>query len=190
MTTRKRAEGRREESEATEMLALVFADVVEFTAIMSEVGDLAALGAAKEFLSRANQLERSYHGRIIKAMGDTVLAVFDDVAMAMRFSAELLASLRQEPVIVGDRKLAVKISLHLGSVRLLRTSYGEDVFGIDVNVAARLSACAAPSQLVVSEAAFTALPRELQALLEPMDRLTLKGIPEPVQTYRLARIGE
>src|SRR5262249_54110546 len=133
MTTRESVEEHTDQKDASQPLAMVFADIVGFTEIMSEVGDLAAHVASSEFVSRAGQLQQRYQGRIIKFMGDTLFAVFEDASMAMRFATDLLRSLQQNPVFAGERQITVKMRLHWGTVRLIRTSYGEDVFGIEVN---------------------------------------------------------
>ena len=63
------------------------------------------------------------------------------------------------------------ISLHVGAVTVMKTSYGDDVFGTTINVAATLEGQARPGQIVVSDAACRALSPEQQARLGPLENI-------------------
>jgi class 3 adenylate cyclase len=57
-----------------------------------------------------------------------------------------------------------RFSLHYGSVLYIETSYGSDVLGADVNIAAYLNDVAKPHQIVISRAALERMPSDYQAL--------------------------
>ena len=79
---------------------------------------------------------------------------------------------------LSARGLAFKFSLHLGDILYMETSYGADVFGEHVNIAAHLNEFAGSHQLVVSRAALDRLPGDLRARA---------GLSE---THSFKRVGE
>jgi adenylate cyclase len=162
-----------ERTAVTKQLAMIFADFAGTTALAAQVGDLVVAGVLQEFFQCSYRLQTIHHGRVLKTFGDGFLAIFEDVAHALHFATALQRSLGQEPMLAGQH-LAAHISLHVGAVVLMETSYGEDVFGAEVNMGAALERYAQPGEIVVSEAACQALPSAQQALLGPSERVTLK----------------
>jgi class 3 adenylate cyclase len=115
-------------------------------------------------------------------VGDTFLAVFEDVANVLAFAAALTRARSQQTV---PANWHLRFSLHLSSVFIDHTSYGEEILGAGVNLAAHLTSSAEADQMVVSQAARQALPREQVALLGPMERVHLKGMGEETEFSRV-----
>lgn len=174
MTTREPTEERREPAPVPQQLAMIFADLVGTATIAATLGDLAVVGALQAFFQRVASLQTVHHGWIIKTFGDGFLALFEDVADALHFATALQRSLAHEPLLLAGQCMALRVSLHVGAVTLMKTSYGDDVFGTDVNVAASLESHAQPGQIVVSDAVCQLLSREQQALLGPREHVLLK----------------
>ena len=61
-----------------------------------------------------------------------------------------------------ERLEGFHFSLHYGNVLYIDTSYGNDVLGADVIVAAHLSEIAHPNELVISQAALERMPADYQ----------------------------
>jgi len=59
-----------------------------------------------------------------------------------------------------ERLEGFRFSLHYGNVLYIETSYGNDILGEDVNVAAHLSEIAHPNELVISQAALERMPTD------------------------------
>jgi len=168
---------------------LVCSDIANSSGLVAEAGDLAVRGAVREFFRRAEQLQAAHHGRTVKTFGDGFLAVFVDVADALAFAGSLQQSLSRDPIAVAGQRVAARASVHTGPIQLRQTSYGEDVFGDDVNLVARLTDLARPGEVVVSGAARLALSEELRALLGPSQRQTVPGAADPVEVSRLNLAG-
>src|ERR1700676_1687430 len=119
-------------------LALVLCDIVGSSRLMAQEGDLGASAVFREFFEHASRLGREHHCLMIKFIGDSFLAALENIDDVMPFviSVENLSS--QNSTFVG-RSLGFKFSLHYGDVLYMETSYGNDVLGEDVNVAARLN---------------------------------------------------
>ena len=146
-------------------LALVCCDIVGSTRLIARVGDLVASAVFREFIEHADRLGRQHHSVMIKFLGDGFLAAFENMGDVMPFliSIESLSLLPQNSTLIG-RLEGFRFSLHYGSVLYIETSYGSDVLGEDVNVAAHLSDIAQPNEVVISQAALERMPADYQAL--------------------------
>jgi class 3 adenylate cyclase len=122
------------------LATLLFTDLVESTAIASELGD----ARWRELLSghfeaaRA-ELER-FGGREVKTTGDGLLARFDGAARALHCAAAIRARASRDG-------LHVRAGVHVGEVELV----GDDVRGVTVHEASRIMAAAGPDEILVSE---------------------------------------
>src|SRR5262249_43689186 len=61
-----------------------------------------------------------------------------------------------------------------------------DLYGDDVNIASRLEALADPGGILVSGTAYDQVKSKITAEFDDLGLQTLKNMPEPVRTYRVA----
>jgi|GEM_PF-6918005 len=166
-----------EESPTPKPATIVFADVVRFSTLVAEAGDLATSQALHGFLDRTARLQQQWHGRMVKIVGDGFLAVFDNPSDAVGFSAALQDSISREPILVGGSPLQVRVGIHAGRVVLRETSYGPEVFGSAVTTAARLTSAAPPGCIAISGTVSDLLSGERQAMLRPVAPFFDKNLP-------------
>ena len=153
-------------------LALVFCDIVGSTRLIARAGDLVASAVFREFIEHADRLGRQHHCLMIKFLGDGFLAAFENMNDAMPFVISIESLLSPISSTIGrpegfqliERLEGFHFSLHYGNVLYIETSYGNDVLGEDVNVAAHLSEIAHPNEVVISQAALERMPADYQAL--------------------------
>ncbi len=121
------------------LLTILFTDIVDSTRTTASLGDR----VWSELLDRHDAMVRRQLGRFrgqeIKHTGDGILATFDGPARAI----DAARAIRD-----GSSALDIQIraGLHTGVVELR----GPDVSGTAVNIAARVQACAQPSEVLVS----------------------------------------
>jgi class 3 adenylate cyclase len=132
--------GVRGESGADRILTTVlFTDIVSSTERAARSGDR----AWHETLDRHDEMVREelhrFRGREVKTTGDGVLATFDGPARAMRCALAICAGAKRQG-------MEVRAGLHTGEVEVR----GDDVSGIAVNLAQRVSSLAGPSEVLVS----------------------------------------
>jgi class 3 adenylate cyclase len=133
--------GVRHVPDAERILATVmFADIVDSTGWAAKLGDRQwreLLEAVTDAVAR--ELDR-FRGRAVKTMGDGFLATFDGPARAIRCAGAIRELARSQ------FELEVRFGLHTGEIELMRG----DVGGIAVHIGARVSALAAPGEVLVS----------------------------------------
>lgn len=125
---------------ADRVLATVMVtDIVDSTKRAAELGDAewrALVDQHDELTRRA--LER-FRGREVKTLGDGFLATFDGPARAVACADQVRGNVRS----LG---LEIRAGLHTGECEIT----GDDVIGMAVNIAARVSAEADPGEVLVS----------------------------------------
>jgi class 3 adenylate cyclase len=168
--------GTRSASEPDRVLATVlFTDIVSSTAQASSMGDRAwhdRIDAHDAMVRR--QLER-FRGREVKSTGDGFLATFDGPARAIECGCAICDGARQ----LG---MEVRVGLHSGEIELR----GDDIGGITVNVAARVTALAPPGNVVVSRTV-TDLVAGSQLEFEDRGDHELKGVPGSWKLFAVRR---
>jgi class 3 adenylate cyclase len=136
--------GRRGGEHARALLTVMFTDIVDSTARAAEVGD----GRWRDLLARHDEEVRKelhrFGGREVKTVGDGFLATFDRLpSRALRCALAITESARE----LG---IEVRVGVHTGECELI----GEDVGGMAVHIASRVSALAAPGEVLVSGTVF------------------------------------
>lgn len=121
------------------LATVLFSDIVGSTQRAAELGDRQwnqLLDAHDDMVRR--QVDR-FGGRAVKSLGDGYLATFDGPSRAVRCAQAIRDATHRI-------ELEVRVGLHTGEIELR----GDDVAGMAVHLAARVSAIAAPSQILVS----------------------------------------
>src|SRR5262249_16534009 len=113
-------------------LTVLFTDIAGFTACVAERGDQAALRLVRQHDIAVLPAIRSHSGRILKRLGDGVMAVFSTPAAALRAALEMQRA---------ARRVSLRIGIHAGPAR----SRDGDLIGHDVTVAAPTGARARAS---------------------------------------------
>ena len=165
-------------------LALVFCDIVGSERLIAREGDLVASAVFREFYEQAGRLGREYHCLTIRFLGDGFLAALENVDNVMPFVLSIESLLSQNPTLV-ERLEGFRFSLHYGSVHYIETSYGTDVLGMDVNIAAYLNDLAQPHEIVISRTALERLPSDYQARARASESCQLKRVVGEVEFRRI-----
>jgi class 3 adenylate cyclase len=157
---------------------ILFADIVNSTALTEELGDAAFRERARQLDAAMRTAIRSRGGTPIegKLLGDGVLAVFRsghegiDAAIACRDAAE-------------NARLQLHIGLHAGDI--IREA--NNVYGGAVNIAARIASAAVPGEILVSDT-LRGLARTSAAVkFEDRGRQELKGVSDAQQLWAVSR---
>ncbi len=162
-------------------LAILFVDLVRFSDWALEAGDDAALDLLRRVGRAVDPALTARGGRIVKRLGDGLMAVFDDAADAV--DAALDASERVREVEADGYRPELRAGIHFGKPRKL----GSDYFGVDVNVAARVADAAGPSQVLVSETVRERLG-DAEVSLRRQWRFKAQGTPKGLKVFS-AEVG-
>jgi class 3 adenylate cyclase/alpha-beta hydrolase superfamily lysophospholipase len=153
------------------LATVLFTDIVGSTALAEQLGDRrwrdlldAHHATVRRELSRAR-------GKEVKSLGDGFLATFDGPARAVRCARSITEA-------VGLLNLKIRSGLHTGEIEIV----DNDVQGIAVHIASRISALADPGEVLVSRTVKDLVAGSGLCFSE-RGRHSLKGLQEPMDLY-------
>jgi adenylate cyclase len=162
-------------------MALLFTDLVGFSSWALRAGDAAALELLREVGSAVEYAVLGHDGRIVKRLGDGLMASFLSAQDAVEAALDAQAALEQ--VEVEGYRPRMRAGVHWGQPRRL----GGDYLGVDVNVAARVGDAAKADQVLVSDPVLDRIDRRgLQ--VGRRKRLRAEGAPREIHVARITRL--
>ncbi len=167
-------------TEEPSSMAVLFADVSGSTRLYESLGDAEALATIGRCVALMSTVCVGHGGRVVKTIGDEVMAVFPSADAAAQAAVEMQARISEHPPVGGSR-LAIRVGFHLGPA--IETN--GDVFGDSVNVAARMAALAKREQVILSSHTADALAPWLRARVREMDTLSVKGKSQDIGIFEL-----
>jgi len=154
---------------------VVFTDIVGSTELASAMGDKQWRRLLEQHESVSRREIDLARGRVVKFTGDGVLATFDGPARAVQCVRAIAAEI--EPL-----GLPIRAGVHTGEVELI----GDDIGGIAVHIAARISALAGAGEVFTSSTV-----RDLTAgsglVFADRGEQQLKGVADPWRIFEVAR---
>jgi class 3 adenylate cyclase len=153
---------------------ILFTDIVSSTLLTQRLGDEAAM----ELLGRHDTIVRgaltAAEGREIKHLGDGIMASFASAAGAVSCASQI----QHEVARLEPRDLRIRIGAAAGEP----IEHANDIFGSTVQLAARLCAHAAPSEILVSNVvAELCLGKRLS--FRALGGISLKGFEDPITVH-------
>jgi len=161
--------------------AVLVADVAGYSRLIEgdEEGTLATLKTIHD--SIVAPTVAAYRGRVVKLMGDGILAEFGSVVDAVRQAVAMQEAVaKAQSNVPDDRHIEFRIGINLGDVVI----DGDDIQGDGVNIAARLERLAPPGGLCISDAVREQIGNKLAVQLEDLGDRTLKNIERTVRVWR------
>ncbi len=167
-------------TDATSDLAVLFADVSGSTKLYESLGDTEALATIGRCVALMSDVCVGHGGRVVKTIGDEVMAVFASADNAAEAAAEMQSRI-SEHAPVGGSRLAIRVGFHLGPA----IEAAGDVFGDSVNVASRMAALAKREQIILSSHTVAALAPWLRERVREVDTLSVKGKAQDIGIFEL-----
>lgn len=161
---------------------MLFADVSGSTRLYEILGDTLAFATINGCLDMLRRITGAHGGRVVKTIGDEIMAVFPDAISAAQAASEMQSEISAHPP-VNNARVAIRIGFHYGSV--LENKIDGDVFGDTVNIASRMANIAQGGQIITSETTVSKLPPIMRTSTRVLDALTLKGKAEDIRVFEV-----
>jgi class 3 adenylate cyclase len=162
------------------LTSILSADVHGYSRLMGldEAGTLATLNA---YRSAMTGLIAQHRGRVVNVTGDHLLAEFGSPVMAVQCAVEIQRRIAaRNQALDPERQMWFRIGINLGDVIVER----DDLFGDDVNIAARLQGMAEPGGILISQTVFDQVKNKLTLNFDALGPQRLKNIDAEVPAYR------
>src|SRR5438094_4270395 len=153
------------------LAAIWFADVAGYSARATE-DEFGALQLIEILQALSREIVGRYEGRIVKFIGDAILAEFPSTALAVQAGAALSNAYLERSAATGHSH-RLTVGVHVGDIAV--SSEG-DLYGDTVNAAARIQETAEPGQVVVSQDVWRQLRGRREFYFEPLGDRSLKGV--------------
>ncbi|WP_432277985.1 adenylate/guanylate cyclase domain-containing protein [Nocardia cyriacigeorgica] len=154
-------------------VVIMFSDIEDSTALNEQLGDRAWVKLLDHHHRLVERCVREHSGHVVKNQGDGYMIAFAAPEDAVRCGLAMQAALRKA---AGsgpkDAGLRVRIGIHMGtSVRR-----GDDLFGRNVAMAARVTQQADGGEVLVSEPVLAAIATSAGIAVGQGRDVTLKGL--------------
>jgi adenylate cyclase len=156
--------------------AICFVDLTGFTRLTEQRGDEVAAQVAGALAALVNDISRRRGGRPVRWLGDGGMFHFREPGAAVTAGLDMV-----ERAPAGGLPPA-HIGIHTGAV----VAQDGDVYGMTVNLAARISSYAQAGQVVVSEQT-AARSADAGVAFQALGPVELKGVAQPLPLYRAFR---
>ncbi|QQG38953.1 MAG: adenylate/guanylate cyclase domain-containing protein [Candidatus Woesearchaeota archaeon] len=157
----------------SELAVIMFTDVKSFSKHANK-NEKETLDAVWEYEKIMRNLIYKNSGKFIKNIGDAVMATFKNSVDAVNCAKQIQEELK-------GKKFKIRIGLHLGEV----TSKEGDVYGHNVNIAARIEGRAPPGGVAVSEDIYKQVKGKVDYKFKTIGKQELKNIKEPIELYKV-----
>ena len=177
---------------AVRRIAILFTDLVGSTAMYERIGDAAAFSRVQKHFEFLSEIFHSNRGRIIKTIGDAVMAVFPEAQDAVRAALQVQSQMDNfNKKLDGDAPIRLRIGVHQGAAVAVGANERIDYFGRTINIASRVEHEGEPGAVIVSpeiaqDDDVAVLLRAAEDLVITTKEASLKGI-EGFLTLSLVR---
>ena len=134
-------------------VVILFSDIEESTALNERIGDRAWVKLISSHDKLVHGIVQRRSGHVVKSQGDGFMIAFSRAEQAVRCGIDVQHELLKDSKRKRHEDIRVRIGIHMGrSVRR-----GDDLFGRNVAMAARVAAQAVGGQILVSQPVHDAL---------------------------------
>jgi len=161
-----------------QLLAIMFTDIVGYTALMQE-DETHALLIRNKHRKIFNTLTKKYHGELIQYYGDGTLSIFKSSVEAVKCGIQMQKAFQKEP------SIPVRIGIHVGDVVRTKT----DIIGDAVNIASRIESIAEAGSVLISDKVNDQLKNHKDIDTKFLDQYEFKNVESPTPIYSVVAEG-
>ncbi len=160
------------------LVAIMFTDVVGFTALMQSDENL-GLQKRKRYKEAVAGQHGAYGGKIIQYFGDGTLSTFSNSIDAVLCAIEIQREL-SKPL-----EVPLRIGIHTGNV----VSQPDGIIGDAVNVASRIESFSVPGAILVSDSVHDQIMNQSQFQSASLGKYRLKNVARPYEIFAISTEG-
>jgi TolB-like protein/class 3 adenylate cyclase len=165
-------------SQSRQLVAVMFTDIVGYTALMG-----ANEQKAFEILKKNREIHQpiidTYNGKLIKELGDGILASFPTVSDA------LFAAMKIQQACSASKELSLRIGIHEGEIIF----ENNDIYGDAVNISSRIQTLCVPGSILFSKKVNDEIKNKAEFHTVSLGRFEFKNVNEPIEVFALANDG-
>ncbi len=166
------------EPQRRQLAAIMFADIVGYTALMQEDEQLGIETRAK-YLKVLETQHEAFGGTIVQYYGDGALTMFPNSVDAIRCAIEIQKEFRRPPAVPA------RIGIHVGNVIVEPTG----LIGDAVNIASRIESFGVPGGVLISDSVHDQIKNQSQLGFVGLGKFKLKNVGRPFEIFAVSTDG-
>ncbi len=165
-------------SQFRQLAAIMFTDIVGYTALMGRDEQ-----KAFEWLDTNRQIHKQvierYNGKLIKELGDGVMASFNTVSDAVNAAIEI------QKACTESKELSLRIGIHEGEI----IYENNDIYGDAVNIASRIQTLGVPGSILFSRKVNDEIKNKSEFQTISLGTFEFKNVNDSIEVFALANDG-
>ncbi len=167
-----------QQQENRKLAAILFADIVGYTAMMQSK-EAHAIEVLQRFQSVIGQEVAKNKGELIKSYGDGSLLIFNSTIDAIQCAFNIQTAFRENP------KVPLRIGIHLGEVIKKEGDY----FGNGINIASRIESIGVAGSILFSKDVAKRIKNHPEYKVVSLGNFDFKNVEESMEVFALANEG-
>lgn len=164
-------------------VVILFSDIEGSTALNEQLGDRAWVKLIGRHDKLVHRFVKEHSGHVVKSQGDGFMIAFALPEQAVRCGLDVQTALNDGAGQMRRHRIRVRIGIHMGrSVRR-----GDDLFGRNVAMAARVAGEAGGDEILVSEPVRDAIIDQPDLAIGAGREVELKGFQGSYHVYSVCR---
>jgi class 3 adenylate cyclase len=164
---------------------ILFTDIVDSTVMTRQLGDEAAMQLLELHDSIVRNALKDLGGREVKHLGDGIMASFVSAASAVKCATRVQSEIAKHVRENADRPIRIRVGIAAGEP----VERHNDLFGVTVQLAARLCSHAEAEQIIVSNVVAELCAGKILAF-QDLGEVSLKGFDQPVRAHAVVWTSE
>ena len=165
-------------SKSRQLAAIMFADIVGYTAMMQEDEEL-AFELRSKLKDKLEDEVRNHGGRILEFKGDGALCSFNSAIEGVRAALGLQLAMQTAPFV------PLRVGMHTGDVVV----ENDAIYGDGVNIASRMESFAVPGSIFISGRVYDDIKNQRDIQTISLGKYALKNVKEEVEIYAISNPG-
>ncbi len=169
-------------SQTTVRSTVVFADLLGSTGLFEATGNASAARTVMQLTDWISEIIVAHDGRVVKTLGDGVLAIFAENTSAIEAVVEMQRRHQKHMRSETDAlRMPIRVGIASGEIEIVQG----DCFGDAVNVAARLSDLSGGHQICATDQVLHDVNEGSGVRFRPLGPITVRGRSESLNVYQV-----
>ena len=166
----------------SDQTTVVFADLMGSTGVFETIGSARASRLVTGLTQWIGDIVAAHRGRVVKTLGDGVLAVFPHAPDAISAVVDIQRSHQKR---IANSTSGTRMPIRIGVARGDVEFVDGDCYGDAVNVASRLSDLSGPHQIWANNLSLEQSVETDGVRFRPLGPITIRGRVEPCQVFQV-----
>jgi len=165
-------------SQSRQLVAIMFADIVGYTALMEE-DETFAVQLRNKLKKKLEKEITTHNGRILAFRGDGALCSFMSNIEGVLAALALQLDMQTIPIV------PLRIGIHTGDVMM----EDDNMYGDGVNIASRIESFAVPGSIFISGKVYDDIKNQKDIQIVSLGKYALKNVKEQVEIFAISNKG-